>query len=89
MLIEESIHASIGASRVDESLREGLDLAWLGEYTSRARGLEETLQPSIVGRGALFDNLESWFSGALFLDLRPAMPPGLSDAILAFSFGLT
>jgi hypothetical protein len=70
VLIEESIHASIGASRVDESLREGLDLAWLGEYTSRARGLEETLQPSIVGRGALFDNLESWFSGTLFLDTR-------------------
>ena len=68
VLIEESIHASIGASRVDESLRQGLDLAWLGEYSSRARGLEETVRPSIVGRGAVFDNLEAWFSGELFLD---------------------
>jgi hypothetical protein len=68
VLIEESIHASIGASRVDESLRQGLDLGWLGEYRSRARGLEESVQPSIVGRGAVYDNLESWFSGGLFLD---------------------
>lgn len=70
VLIEESIHAAIGASRVDEALREGLDLGWLGEYSSRARGLEGTLRPSIVGRGAVFDNLESWFSGALFTDPR-------------------
>lgn len=70
VLIEESIHASIGASRVDESLRQGLDMAWLSEYGSRARGLETSMQPSIVGRGAVFDNLESWFSGGLFLDTR-------------------
>ena len=70
VLVEETIHASIGASRVDESLREGLDLAWLNEYGRRAQGLAETLRPSIVGRGAVFDNLESWFSGELFLDLR-------------------
>lgn len=70
VLIEESIHASIGASRVDENLRQGLDLAWLSEYSSRARGLERSVRPSIVGRGAVFDNLESWFSGALFLDTR-------------------
>jgi hypothetical protein len=68
--IEESIHAAIGASRVDESLRQGLDLAWVDEYASRARGLEGSLGPSIVGRGAVFDNLESVFSGALFLDTR-------------------
>lgn len=68
--IEESIHGAIGASRADESLRQGLDLVWLGEYSSRARGLEGTLRPSIVGRGAVFDNLESLLGGDLFLDLR-------------------
>lgn len=70
VLIEESIHASIGASRVDEELLEGLDLAWLGEYRDGAEGLEGSLRASIVGRGAIFDNLESSFSGALFLDVR-------------------
>lgn len=70
VLMEESIHASIGASRVDEGLREGLDLAWLGEFRDGAEGLAESLRPSVVGRGAIFDNLESWFSGALFLDTR-------------------
>ena len=28
------------------------------------------MQPSIVGRGAVYDNLESWFSGELFLNPR-------------------
>lgn len=70
LLMEESIHSAIGASRVEEGLRQGLDLSWLGEYASRARGLEETLRPSIVGRGAVLDNLESWFSGELFTDPR-------------------
>lgn len=68
--IEEAIHAGIGASRVDESLRQGLDLAWLEEFRSQARGLERSLRPSIVGRGAVYDNLESWFGGELFLDAR-------------------
>ena len=68
--IEESIHAAIGASRVDEGLRQGLDLAWLGEYASRARGLERTVRPTIIGRGAVLDNLEAAFSGSLFLDAR-------------------
>ncbi len=70
VVIEESIHASIGATRVDESLREGLDLAWLSEYSDGAEGLAGSVRPSIVGRGAIFDNIESWFSGALFLEPR-------------------
>ena len=70
VLIEESLHGAIGASRADEGLRQGLDLSWLGEYASRASGLETTVRASLVGRGAVFDNLESWFSGELFLDWR-------------------
>ena len=84
VLIEESLHSAIGASRVDESLRQGLDLSWLGEYSSRARGLETTVRASLVGRGAVFDNLESWFSGELFLDLRTVAFGGayaLSDTV--------
>ncbi len=66
VLMEESIRASIGHSRADEGLRAGLDQTWLGEYRSRARGLERTMRESIVGIGAVLDNLESWFSGELF-----------------------
>ena len=68
VLIQESLHAAIGSSRVEEGLRQGLDLSWVGEYASRARGLERTFRASIVGRGAVFDNLEAWFRGDLFLE---------------------
>ncbi len=81
VLIEESIRDSIGASRVEESLRRGLDLGWLAEYQSRARGLERTLEASIVGRGAVFDNLESWFSGELFTS-RAGVAFGLVYALV-------
>lgn len=66
VLIEESLRAAIGASRVEEQLRQGLDLSWLSEYQSRAEGLERTVRASMVAHGAVLDNLEASFSGALF-----------------------
>ena len=85
--IEESIRAAIGPSRADEAMREGLDLSWLGEYASRAKGLERTLEPSIVGRGAVYDNLESWFGGRLFLDARTVAFGGVYVLVWLFLLG--
>ncbi len=64
--IGESIHRSIGASQTHEALRDGFDLAWHGEYAAAARGIERTFSPSVIGIGAVFDNLEAWLSGGLF-----------------------
>lgn len=71
VLIGDSIHDSIGASRVDEALREGFDLIWWSEYREQAQGLERTFEPSHSGPGAFFANLDAWFSGSLF-ELPPA-----------------
>ncbi len=64
--IGDSIHRSIGASQVHETLREGFDLAWHGEYAQAARGIERTFSPSVLGIGTVFDNLEAWLFGGLF-----------------------
>ncbi len=67
-----SIGNSIGASQVAERLLEGLDLIWHSEYAAVTDGVGGTLQPSQVGVGAFLDNLELWFSGALF-ELEPGL----------------
>ena len=87
VLIEESIRGSIGASRVEESLRQGLDLGWLGEYQSRARGLEKSVRVSMVGRGAVLDNLESWFDGRRFLSPPSAVFGGVYALLWLFLLG--
>ncbi len=87
VIIEQSIRQSIGASRVDESLLAGLDLGWLGEYEAAARGLERSVSVSMVGAGAVFDNLEAWFSGELFTLLPAAAWGALYAAVWLFLLG--
>lgn len=67
-----SIEGSIDGSLVHQSLREGLDMGWFGEFEARAKGLEKTFSPSVVGAGPFFDNLEAWLNGKLF-EMLPAL----------------
>jgi hypothetical protein len=67
-----SIEESIGASLVHQNLRDGFDMGWYGEFDARAKGVEKTLSPSLVGAGAFFDNIEAWLSGRLF-EMLPAL----------------
>jgi hypothetical protein len=71
-LIASSIEESIGGSLVHEKLRSGFDMGWYGEYSARAEGVETSFNPSIVGAGAFFDNVEAWYNGELF-ELTPAL----------------
>ncbi len=67
-----SIQDSIGGSLVHQNLRDGLDMGWHGEFDARAKGIEKTFSPSIVGAGAFFDNIEAWLNGSLF-ETSPAL----------------
>ena len=80
--IGESIRESVGHSLADEGLRSGLDLGWYGEFYDGATELERTFRPSVVGVGALLDNLESWFSGEMFSGHRGIVALGLVWALL-------
>ena len=61
-----AIRASVGGSRVHESLRQGFDMGWFGEFEPGAQGLAATFSPTVSGGGAFLDNLEAWVSGTLF-----------------------
>lgn len=65
-ILVNGIEDSIGASRFHESMTSGFDATWYEEYGASAKGLNETFDPSLVGAGAFFDNLERWLTGSLF-----------------------
>ncbi|MFQ5817708.1 MAG: hypothetical protein ACE5H2_07115 [Terriglobia bacterium] len=54
---------SIGASLVQENLRQGFDLAWYGEFSAATSGLGETFGPSVVGILPILSNLEKLLEG--------------------------
>ncbi len=66
LVVGEALRESIGASKVHEALRRGLDLDWLGELLHDAEGIVSTFRSSLVGPGPILDNLELWFRGELF-----------------------
>jgi len=54
-----SLKSSFGQSLVGENMAEGFDYLWWGEFMDSAKGLETTLSPSIIGKGAILNNLEN------------------------------
>ncbi len=77
-----SIQDSIGASLVQQNLRDGFDMGWYGEFDARAKGIEKTLSPSLVGAGAFLDNIEAWLNGGLFEMLPALVALGVIYALL-------
>lgn len=72
LLVTSSLSDSIGGSLVHEKLRSGFDMGWYGEYEAQATGVPATFRPSVIGVGAVLDNLESWLNGD-FAELPPAL----------------
>lgn len=66
VVMSRSIESSLGSSQVYETMQEGFDMGWYGEFESRAKGLETTFTPTVLGAGAMYNNLEAWLSGGMF-----------------------
>jgi hypothetical protein len=67
-----SLKDSFGSSLVGERMAEGFDYLWWEEYRDEAQGLEKTFTPSIIGKGAVLNNLEGLIQLRVF-DLPPAV----------------
>ena len=65
-VMRTEIKESIGASRVNESLREGLDFDWETEFERDAHGMSTTFGPTVVGIYPVLGNLEKLFDGEIF-----------------------
>jgi len=56
--MHNSLADSFGRSRAGENMAREFDFLWWQEYRDRGRGLSSTFGPSVIGRGALLNNLE-------------------------------
>ncbi len=80
--VGQAIQDSVGRSLVGERLVQGFDTHWQGEFAQEAQGVAKTFAPEVVGAGAFFRDLESWWSGRLF-EVEPALLwTGLGYALL-------
>jgi hypothetical protein len=53
-----SLKDSFGSSVVGDRMAEGFDYLWWQEFREKSQGLEKTFSPSILGKGAILNNLE-------------------------------
>lgn len=67
-----SLKNSFGNSLVSERMGEGFDYLWWEEFRDSAEGLEKTFSPSIIGKGAVLNNLEGLVHFRFF-NLPPAL----------------
>ena len=65
-VVTSSLEASMGDSLVSESLQDGFDMGWYGEYQDAAKGIEKSFSPDLAGPGAFYANLETWITGKVF-----------------------
>jgi hypothetical protein len=77
VLVEESLHDSIKWGDANESLREGFDTGWYGEFSADAKGLAATFEPGQIGVGATLAALDGWWSGKLFELPLPVVAVGI------------
>src|SRR5688572_12670510 len=57
LMVRQAIASHLGASRAAESAAAGANYDWWQEFTAQASGLAATFVPSIVGFGAVLDNI--------------------------------
>jgi hypothetical protein len=70
--VHHSLDESFGKSLAGERMAEGFDYLWWEEFRDEAQGLEKTFTPSIIGKGAVLNNLEGLVQARVF-DLPPSL----------------
>ena len=81
-VMAEVLNDSFGSSRVAETMRQGFDMSWHGEFEAAASGVAATFSPTVTGVGAFLINLEGWATGALFKDFGSLLGLGLAWALV-------
>lgn len=56
--LHRALTESLGRSQAGERMARGFDYLWWEEFRDKGDGLSRTFDPSVIGRGALLNNLE-------------------------------
>jgi hypothetical protein len=68
----------LGASLAADSAASGINLEWMQEFREQATGLGVTLRPTVVGAGAVLDNLSAFLDNTS----RPIVIVGAASAYI-------
>ena len=60
LALRDEISSHLGASLAAESAASGVNYEWMQEFADQATGLGTTLKPTILGFGAVLDNLSAF-----------------------------
>jgi hypothetical protein len=61
-----SLQDSLGRHKAGEAMAGGFDYLWWEEFRDENKGLEQTFGPSIIGKGAVLNNLETLVEMSFF-----------------------
>ena len=76
LAVRESVAQHLGASLSADRVASGVNYDWMQEFADQATGPGSTLKPTVLGFGAVLDNL----SGFLDNTTRPAIVAGVAAA---------
>lgn len=72
-----SLQDSLGRRKAGESMAGGFDYLWWEEFRDKNKGLEQTFAPSIIGKGAVLNNLETLVEMRFFELPPPVLALGI------------
>ena len=83
LVLRGAIESSLGRSLAAETAASGVNYDWWQEFSSQATGLAATFVPSIVGFGAVLDNLSGLLDN---LPLAGAISAAIAAWLAVWSF---
>jgi hypothetical protein len=82
-VVRDAVEQHLGRSMAAEAVADGASFEWWQEFTAQASGLAATFAPSIIGAGAILDNLDALLENARW---APAILSVTVAWLLAWSF---
>jgi hypothetical protein len=83
LAVRLSIRDQLGASLEADTAASGMNYDWLQEFAGEARGIDATVQPTIIGFAAVLDNLSAFVDD----ESRPALVAAAAAAyVLLLTF---
>jgi hypothetical protein len=82
-VVRGAVEQHLARSTVAEAVADGASFEWWQEFSAQASGLAATFAPSIIGAGAILDNLDGLFENARW---APALLGVTAAWLLAWSF---
>lgn len=82
-VVRGAVEAHLGPSLAADAVADGASLEWFQEFGAQATGVAATLGPSVIGLGAVLDNLDALIENAA---LGPALMGVTAAWLVIWSF---